>query len=662
VRFSWTIVLVTCVLLAGCSGTSVVTPPETSTNAAAGAPLQGMVHGGQQAIVGAKVYLYAAAISGYGQPSVSLLQSTGNTTKDTNGHYYVTTQTGGTFNITGDYTCPSTNAYAQVYLYSIGGDPGLGEGANSSAGLLAALGNCSSLGSAPFIVVNEVSTVATAYAIAGYATDATDVSTDGNSTLQQTNGITNAFATTSNLEVLSVGLPPTSTKTPGGNGTIPQREIDTLADILAACVNSNGTVTGGATPTPCYTLFTNALAGGTSGAQPTDTATAAINIAHNPWANVSTLFGLSLITAPFEPTLNSAPNDFTVAITYTGSGLDGTGFAPEGIAIDDAGNVWVPNYLSSNVSEFNSNGVANKNSPFTSGLNDPTSVAIDIYGSAWVTSYNGDTVSAFTSSGAPISGSGGGLNNPYGIAFDKTNHSWIANFGGNSLSEFSSTLTGGTPITGTNGFTDDSLVGPAGIASDNSGNIWTVNYAAATSSVTKAVPSSSPGLPPTFSAYEGAGLSSPYGAAVDAGGNVWATNRSGNSGGGSISELNSAGAAISPDPDGFTGGGVDDPYGIAIDGAGNVWIANNGGVSGTTGNSISEYKPGATTVTAISGPLGYVASGLVAPYGIAIDGSGNVWVASDNTSGPLTEFVGAAVPVVTPLAAGVAYDELGTRP
>jgi len=57
-----------------------------------------------------------------------------------------------------------------------------------------------------------------------------------------------------------------------------------------------------------------------------------------------------------------------------------------------------------------------------------------------------------------------------------------------------------------------------------------------------------------------------------------------------------------------------------------------------------------------------VSDWLVEPYGVAVDGSGNVWVASDNTSGPLTEFVGLATPVVTPIAAGVAYKELGTKP
>ena len=115
--------------------------------------------------------------------SVSLLTSAGNTTLDssggaTNGDYYVTTDVSGSFSITGDYTC---GAGQQVYLYALGGNPGAG--INSAAGLMAALGTCPAAGNflttTPYVVVNEVSTVATAYAFAGFATDATHVGSSG---------------------------------------------------------------------------------------------------------------------------------------------------------------------------------------------------------------------------------------------------------------------------------------------------------------------------------------------------------------------------------------------------------------------------------------------------------------------------------------------------
>jgi hypothetical protein len=602
-----------------------------------------MVHGGQQPIVGAKVYLYAANTTGYGNAAVSLLESGGGTVADGNGNYYYPTQSQGAFNITGDFTCPS--AGSQVYLYAVGGDPGLGQGTNAAIGLMAALGTCGSLSSAPYVVINEISTIATANAISGFATDATHVSSSS-STLATATDVPNAFATVTNLESLGRGL--ALTTTPNGNGTVPQAEIDSLADILAACVNS-----AGPSSTPCTTLFGNAKNGNT---QPVETATAAINIAHNPGANVATLLGLVPSNLAFQPTLLNAPNDFTISIVYTGDGLSGTGIAPGAVAIDAAGNVWAPNYSTSTLNELNSNGVPKTGSPYSAaGLDNPTGVAIDTFGSAWVANYNGDDLSEFNYQGQKISGPpgfvGGGLNNPYGIAIDSVGNAWAANNGGNSLSEFESNASGGLALSGSSGYGGDVLAGPAGIAADTAGDVWTANYLGAIPSLAEAVPSSLPGQPPTVTLFTGAGLNLPYDVAIDASGNVWATNR----GSSSLSELSSNGSAVSG-TSGYTGGGLDNPYGIAIDGAGNVWAANNGGNS----DSVSEFSSGGI---AISGANGYVNLGMFSPYSIAIDGSGNVWVASSiNGTGPLVEFVGAAVPVVTPLSAGETYKELGTRP
>ncbi len=643
-RISWTVVLASCVLLiSGCSGVPGTSPTQTASGSVPGAPLTGIVHGGNTPIVGAHVYLYAANTTGYGSPSNSLLQNIGGTVADGSGNFYYPTQTGGTFTITGDFVCPS--AGSQVYLYATNGDPGLGDGTNSAIGLMAALGDCGGLASAPYVVINEVSTIATAYAIAGFAVDSTHVSSSS-STLATATDLPNAFATVLNLESLGRGV--ALATTPNGNGVVPQATINTLADILAACVNSSGP-----SSTPCATLFSNAE-NGTS--QPMETATAAINIAHNPGANIAALYGTGPANLAFQPTLLFQPNDFTIAITFTGGGLDGTGFAPEGVAIDAAGNVWVPNYGSSSVSEFNSNGVPKTGSPFTAaGLDNPTSVAIDTFGSAWVANYNGNDISEFNSQGQKISGppgfTGGGLNEPYGIAIDSAGNAWAANFGGNSLSEFESNASGGLALSNSSGFGNDVLAGPAGIAADTAGDVWTENYIAAIGGIAEAVPSTLAGQPPTVTVYTGGGLKSPYSVAIDGSGNVWATNRGG---AGSVSEFSSTGKPISG-TSGFAVGGLDNPYGIAIDGAGNVWAADNGGNS----DSVSEISSGGT---AISGDNGYVNLGMFSPYGIAVDGSGNVWVTSDDNVGPLTEFVGAATPVVTPISAGATYDELGTRP
>jgi hypothetical protein len=58
----------------------------------------------------------------------------------------------------------------------------------------------------------------------------------------------------------------------------------------------------------------------------------------------------------------------------------------------------------------------------------------------------------------------------------------------------------------------------------------------------------------------------------------------------------------------------------------------------------------------LSGPTGF--TGAVGTYGLAVDGSGNVW----NLGFSVYELVGAATPVVTPIAAGVTAKTIGARP
>ena len=630
-------------LVSGCSVTPGFNLTPTEPSPVSGAALRGLVHGGQQPIVGAHVYLLAANTTGYGDASVSLLTSGTGRSMDGSGNYYVTTGSGGAFSISGDYdTCPASNT--QVYLYSVGGNPGLGS-ANAAAGLLAALGTCGNLSATENIVVNEVSTIATAYAIGGFATDALHVSST-NTALAEL-GIQDAFSAAANLEQLSTGQ--ALATTPAGNGVPPQQEINTLADILAACINSTGQ-----TSTPCVTLLTNAKNGNTA---PTDTATAAINIAHNPVANLDALYGLWTPSAPFQPSLTGEPTDFTVAIAYSGSGLDSTDFlAPNAIAIDGYGNVWLPNYDSNSVSKFKFDGtVLSGANGFTgAGLDQPTSIAIDIYGNAWIANFNADnfnditSISEFSSAGVDISGppgyEGSGLNTPYGIAIDNLSHTWASNYGGNNLSEFTSS---GTPLSGLDGFAAGTIAAPGGVAADTAGNVWTVDYGAAIYILVESDASGNQTADP--SGFSGGGLNAPYGVAIDHTGDVWVSNLGGN---GSVSEFSSSGTAISG-TNGFSGGGISGPYGIAVDGAGNVWTANQ------FNYTISEFNQSGT---AISSDNGYTSAELIAPYAIAIDPSGNVWVATNNGNASLTEFVGAAAPVVTPLAAGAEYNELGARP
>ena len=116
----------------------------------AGPKLTGAVHGGQNPISGAQVYLFAAAsgAGGVGQAAyggIGIAASTSNASVSlltsgtldqsggaTNGDYYVTTGSDGSFSISGDYTCVPGQ---QVYLYCAGRRPGLGDGGECGGGV-----------------------------------------------------------------------------------------------------------------------------------------------------------------------------------------------------------------------------------------------------------------------------------------------------------------------------------------------------------------------------------------------------------------------------------------------------------------------------------------------------------------------------------------------
>jgi streptogramin lyase len=648
-RVVWALLCLCTIPLLGCSlATNSENQPAPAPVAItpAATPLHGIVHGGQQPIIAASVYLFAVNNTGYGQPSASLLldtsATTGDTTEDSGGRYYVTTNATGGFTIAaGDYSCGQSGPQ-QVYLYAVGGNPQVNGTPNSAAGLMAVLGQCvdnafSSL-TGP-VQMDEVTTIATAYALAGYATDATDIS--GSGTALAATGMANAAAGAANLASITTGL--ALVTTPAGNGTAPQLKTDTLANALAACINSSGPGSGA-----CTTLFTSAMNGAT---EPSDTATAAINIAHNPATGIPALYGLSTPSAPFQPSLSVQPNDWTLAITYTGAGLGTT----EDLAVDGSGNIWVTNYTLNSISELSPAGAAM--SPSTGytggGLDLPFDIAIDLAGNAWVSDIvNPGRISEFSPSGTALSPStgytGGGLEYPWGIAVDGSGDVWAASCSNNSLNKFNSE---GMPISSSTGYTGGGLSCPEPIAIDGSGNVWAGNGGGILS---KTGPSGNPISPSPnpfdpSGGYSGGGLQDAGFLAIDASGDAWASDYFGNHSD-RIAEFSSSGAALSPSG-GFTGGGLNESYGIAVDGLGNVWVTNE------QGSSISEFSPSGTALSPANDGY-FLPSGT--PGAVAVDGSGNVWVAT-GTSG-VTEFVGLGSPVVTPLAAGVKNNTLGTRP
>jgi len=615
--------LLSVLTLTGCSLSP--TAPASLQPAAA---LQGNVHGGQQPVSGSHVYLFAANATGYTKASTSLLNAASTGHSDTVGAY-VLTDANGNFSISSDYTC---TAGQQVYIYALGGNSG--SGTNSAVGELAVLGACPVAGNfaaaTPFILVNEVSTIAAAYAIAGFAVDATHVAYSG--TALGLTGIQNAFVNAANLATLSTGQ--ALAETPAGTATVPQTLINSLANILAACINSTGP-----TSSACNSLFTNAKSSGSTGTTATDTATAAINIAHNPGSNVATIFAIPTPSAPFAPALPTSPvpTDFTVSLIFSGGGISN----PVAVAIDATGDAWIANQGSYVVTEISPSGTFTSGSTGYSGggLSDPQVVSIDLNGNAWFANPFGNNVFLFSSIGAPNTNSpftDSTLNQPNGLAVDASNRLWISNYLGNSLTVYSPS---GTYVANYN---SGGVNGAFNIAFDASGNIWTANEennsVSHINGTTGASMAGTNGLTTPNLTY-------PFALAIDNGGNAWV------SGGGALFEWNTAGTLLSPTT-GYAQGKVIG-YSMLFDGLNNLWIcdASNGRIEEVSGTGGALLSP--TT--------GYASAALSSPQYLAIDGSGNLWIAN-TTNKTVAEIVGIAAPVVTPIAAGAKNGMIATRP
>jgi streptogramin lyase len=602
--------------------------------------LRGMAHGGSAPVSGAEVFVLAAGTSGYGGASISLLTTGAGSTSL---GVYVTTASDGSFYLpNGSYSC---TAGQQVYVLALGGNPGLGSGqSNPALAEMSILGTCPAsktfYGTVAFVMVNEVTTVAAVNALAGYMTDATHVSSASTTLSEQ--GIAAAFATAANMVSFSDGGPYPNTLSTS-NGSVPLTEINTIADILQGCVNSNGDSTTSSPPTACYSLF-NATNNGT---RPTDTVQAALSIAHHPGSNVSTLFGLISATgAAFIPNLTQAPNDWTLAITYTDANI---GLQPVSVAVDGSGNVWTVAQDQEHVVEYSNLGVATAHSPFT-GFSLPSQVAIDSLGNAWVGNAAAYGPSVTNLGITKILAAGTTLTNyttgsiflPGAVAIDASNDIWTANqvVGGGNVSHITDAGATVTGSVGPFGGTEEKAV--QALAIDSAGDVWTttgynvLNHVGSTGTLLYTT---------SLSSYTLGSV------AADSSTNVWIADPVN----GILGFSSSTKTFLNGSP--YTGGGVQNASSIVLDGSANVWVASyapltsgcTGKISGITNAGVALSPSGGFTTPALS----VQTAGCV--YAMAIDGSGNIWYAGPNL---MTEFVGVATPVHTPISSSA----LGTKP
>lgn len=599
----------------GCGGSSSSPPAPPPPPPAV--TLHGVVRGGSQPIAGATVTVYAA-----GNRSHASASSLGQATSGSDGSFSI-----------GLRDAPVEGSL----LYFVARDSN-----NTASALLAVAGPwCSGSGACGFpakLQIDALTTVAGAYAFAGLS------SADGGTIAGPPGAVASALAAQGNLINLATGgaAPLLANLACTGNGEpancVALRRLDTMADIIAACAEA-----GSASAAACTDLM--AATGGAA-----DTLAAAAALASQPAVRApgAALFALLPEGGAYQPVLDAAPGDWTMALIFDGGGLD----QPTGVAVDGKGNVWVADYVSPGaVSEFAPDGSAL--SPAVGitggGLKGPNGIAVDSTGNVWAANWNGGdgtSVSEFAPDGAPLSGAsgfeGGGMLGPIALAVAPDGTVWVANYGNSSATRLSADGTASGP------FAAGDLEFPVSIAVDNLGDVWIANLPA--NSVTELDGSGQTIAPP----YTGGGLNEPSGVALTPDGNPWVTDFGTNAVtvlvGGNTPPVScpsdpgagDSGCPLSP-PGGYTGGGLAGPNLIAMDAAGHAFVSNFHGAS------ISELGADGS---ALSPPGGYTGAALLQPYGVALDSAGNLWV-TDFGSDALAEFIGIAAATRTPIISAI---------
>lgn len=606
-------------LLSGCGSDLSTRAPitgaggGTGTTPTTGPAFVGIVKAAGKPVVGASVQVFAAGAAGPAKGAAALTAAP------------LTTDATGSFSVPAGFVCatPAT----QVYLIARGGRGDAAAAANSALAEMAVMGPCSGITSGSALTINEATTVAAVWALQQF------MAVDGTIGASATNtvGLANAMLMARALVNGNTGAVP-GTGFPA-SVTSPSSKINTLANLLSLCATD-------AASSVCASLLTAAAAAGK--AAPADTLAAALAIARAPAANVPALYAAASSASSFSPALPSAPLDWMLVLTYAGGGLQ-TPEGPTALAIDATGNAWVANF-GGVVSAFSPIGAPLFASGITGGgLNSSYGLAIDPIGNIWVANDSSDnavntglgTVTEITAAGQFLSGAtgfgngsgSGGFSIPVALAIDPNRTVWVVNTQNGTVTQLNSS---GQTISGSVGYGSSALAFPSPIAIDADHNAWIGNMNG--NSIVKISADGKTVLPVTC-------CDGVQGLAIDAGGYVWAANYYGSS----VSRITASGKVANGSP--YVGPTLTYPSAVAIDGAGNVWVSNFREHRLTELAGSDTPTPGAV----LSPAAGWASdAGLNQPLALAADASGNLWV-SNFIAGTVTELIGVAAPVKTPL-------------
>jgi sugar lactone lactonase YvrE len=281
----------------------------------------------------------------------------------------------------------------------------------------------------------------------------------------------------------------------------------------------------------------------------------------------------------------------------------------------------------------------------------------------------GNGVGGFSGDGGPATSAN--LASPSGIAVDASGNLFIADQSNGRIRRVDAATGVINTVAGNGGFsfsgdggpaTSASLYFPTGIAVDSSGNLFIadtfnnrVREVAASTGFINTVAGN--GIA-TFSGDGGpatsASLSGPIGVAVDSSGNLFIADTNNQRirevAAGVINTVAGNGiATFSGDGGPATSASLLYPYGVAVDASGNLFIAD------TDNERIREVAAGVINTVAGNGTAGFggdsgpaTSASLNYPYGLAVDASGNLFIA--DTSNNFIREVAASTGIINTVA------------
>ena len=350
--------------------------------------------------------------------------------------------------------------------------------------------------------------------------------------------------------------------------------------------------------------------------------------------------------------------------------VNGTGTAArfkslQGIAIDTSGNLYIVDSGNRSIRKITPAGVVTTFVDGTNGqLGSPRGVVVDSAGTLYVTDYTAHVIYRVTSAGVvsrfaglqtaagagPMPGSTDGptssalFNAPSAIAIDSAGSLYVADTASNTVRKIASgnvtTLAGqagrSSSVDGKGAaarFQD-----PYAVAVDGSGNVYVAD--ATDHSIRKITPDGTvttfAGKPGTFGASDGTGVAAlfktPQGIATDSAGNVYVAD----TGNATVRKITSAGVVTTLAGTAGTEGSLDatgaaarlaSPYGVAVDGVGNVYVVESGP------NTVRKITPAGvvTTLAGAANQTGFVdgtgtAARFAVPFDITVDAAGNLYI------------------------------------